>query len=232
MREQPGILEDHAAAPPLRRQGDAARGVQQHGAVQRDPPGLRPQQPGDGGQHGGLAAAGGAEQRRHPRLRRGEGDIEREAGPKRWRSATSQHQPRPSSRCIRRAINSASSSPASGEGEGDAGQPRRHRLAARGLGGAVDRQRQGLGLARDVGGEGDDRAEFAQARGEGGDRAGQDAGRHQRQGDGRGSGPAARRRAFAPPPPARGPRPPARAARRARSAGRTSPRWPAPRPRW
>ena len=76
MRQQPGILEHDAAAPPLRRDPHAGSGVQQRRAVQHDPPGLGPQQPGDDAQHGALAGPGRTEQRgdaRRGRLERGIG---------------------------------------------------------------------------------------------------------------------------------------------------------------
>ena len=65
--------------------------------------------------------------------------------------------------------------------DGDQRQPRRFRLAARRLQRGVDRQRQGARLAGNVGDEGDDRAELAEARGERGDHAGDDAGKRERQ---------------------------------------------------
>ena len=67
--------------------------------------------------------------------------------------------------------------------DGEPAQPRRFRFAAGRLQRGVDRQRQGLGLAGNVGDEGDDGAELAQAGGKGGDRSADDAGQRQGQGD-------------------------------------------------
>ena len=127
VREQPRILEHDAAAPPLRRHEDAAHGVEHGVAIQRHAAALRAQQARDGGDHGALAAARRAEQRRDTRGGRGEDGVQHEAAaaPVRigrprpeavpeinlerhqgWRS------PRPSSRPMRRAITSASRSPA------------------------------------------------------------------------------------------------------------------------
>ena len=54
-------------------------------------------------------------------------------------------------------------------------EPRRFRFAARRLQRGVDRQRQGPGLAGNIGDEGDDGAEFSQRAGKGGDGAGDQA---------------------------------------------------------
>ncbi|GAV35843.1 hypothetical protein ROTAS13_03522 [Roseomonas sp. TAS13] len=100
MREEPRILEDHAAAPLFRRQHAPRRAVEQHHAIQRDPPFPRAQQPGHRGEQGGLAAARGAEDRRDARCRRSEGRIDGKArhvrggGGKAVAQADFQHQPR------------------------------------------------------------------------------------------------------------------------------------------
>src|SRR6185437_7048774 len=60
-------------------------------------------------------------------------------------------------------------------------QAHRFRIAARRLQRRVDGERQGARFAFDVGNEGDDRAELAEAGGEGGNDAGGDAGQRQRQ---------------------------------------------------
>ncbi len=112
MREQPAVLEHHGAAAALGRHEDAARGVEHRRlAGQRHAPLARPQQPGDGGEHAALAAARGAEQRRHAGRARGEGDVEREARAEAVPQGDLQPHPRPSQPCIRRARSSAKSSP-------------------------------------------------------------------------------------------------------------------------
>ena len=65
MGEQPGILKHHAAAPPLRRHEDALAGIEQHTAVDHDPPRQRPHKPGNAGQQRRFPAAGRTENRRH-----------------------------------------------------------------------------------------------------------------------------------------------------------------------
>src|SRR5208282_190676 len=64
-------------------------------------------------------------------------------------------------------------------------QTRGGQVAARRLQRGVEREWQGLRLARDVAREGDHRAELAESRGEGGDGPGENSRRHQWQGDGR-----------------------------------------------
>ena len=75
-------------------------------------------------------------------------------------------------------------------------------IAARHLREGVDRRRQRLRLAGDVGDEGDGGAELAHRLGEAQDHAGDDAGQDQRQGDGRRTPSSGWRRACRPPPPA------------------------------
>ena len=47
MREQPRILEDDPYAAPMRRQEQSGGGIDQRGAVDRDPAPVRPGEPGD-----------------------------------------------------------------------------------------------------------------------------------------------------------------------------------------
>ena len=63
VRPQRVRLEHEAEPALLRRQVDAARGVEENALADRNRAGVRPLQAGDGAQQRGLAAAGGAEQR-------------------------------------------------------------------------------------------------------------------------------------------------------------------------
>ena len=110
MREQPGILEDEPNPAALGRQEHPRRAVGEHGPSHRDPPGIRPEQPGDGGDDRALAAARRAEQRGHAGRRRGERRIEHETGEGVVQRNRKRH--RPSAAPSRRPASSASPSPA------------------------------------------------------------------------------------------------------------------------
>ncbi len=78
VREQAAFLEDVAEAPALRPQVDAAGGVEQHPAVERDAPAVGPQQAGEHVDQRRLAGAGAAEQGDDAGRLAGEGEVELE----------------------------------------------------------------------------------------------------------------------------------------------------------
>ena len=75
MREQPGVLEDIADAPPMAGHVDPLRGVEQRLAIEDDPTARRAEQAGDRVDHRGLAGPRPAEQRRDAGVG-GEADVE------------------------------------------------------------------------------------------------------------------------------------------------------------
>ena len=104
VRKQPRVLEHAADAARLRRQVGLV--VEQHPVPQRDAAAVGAQKPQDGVDRGGLAAARGAEQRRHPG-RRLERHLQRQAGKAVAIGDGQAH------RAIRRARNSDTSTAAS-----------------------------------------------------------------------------------------------------------------------
>ncbi len=182
MREQPGVLEHQADAAAFRRQPDPGIGVGQHLAIDLDPAGIGAKQAGGDGDGGGLAGPGRAEQHGDAA---GEGTSNAMSIPSRRKAVAQPDRQahRPSAAFSRLPNHSESSRPMQREGDGDQGELRGGRLAARNLQRGVDGQRQGLGLAGDVGGEGDDGTELAQAGGVADDAGDQDAGGGERQGD-------------------------------------------------
>ena len=77
VREQRVVLEDEPDAAMLGRERDAGRGVEQHLAVEHDPPALRPDESRDRAQHGRLPRPGRADQREGLTTER-EGQLEPE----------------------------------------------------------------------------------------------------------------------------------------------------------
>jgi len=75
--EERVLLEEVADFPLLRRQVDPLFGIEQHAAVEDDPPGVGRFDPGDAFERHALAASGSAEQP-HALRTGGEGDVERE----------------------------------------------------------------------------------------------------------------------------------------------------------
>src|SRR5262249_1340039 len=104
------LLKDIADAAPVRRQRDPARRIEQHRAIDRDAPALRPREAGDDVDDRGLAGARAAEERRHPGACR-EAQVERE-GAEATRDLDLEDEARESRRPMRRARSSAKSSAA------------------------------------------------------------------------------------------------------------------------
>ena len=179
MREQSRVLEYQTDAASLRRQPDAGSGIGQHLAIDDDAAFVRPQQTRAGDNDGGFARTGWTEQHRDPWC----GHLERHVHPHRGETVAQQNAQahRPSMTFSRLPIHSDSSSPISARVSDTIDNSAAFDFAAWYLQRGVDRQRQGLRLARYVGSEGDDRAEFAEARRVGDDAADQNAGRRQRQ---------------------------------------------------
>ena len=63
VREERVLLEDETDASLLRQPVDPCRRVEEHAAVERDPPALGPDESGDRAQDARLARAGGADER-------------------------------------------------------------------------------------------------------------------------------------------------------------------------
>ncbi len=75
-RKQRVVLKQIPDAAPLRRQVDAAPGIEQHRAVELDMPAVRPDDAGNAAQRQALAGAGRAEQAQHAAVCR-ERDVQR-----------------------------------------------------------------------------------------------------------------------------------------------------------
>ena len=152
-------------------------------AVDGDAARCRPDQPGDDVDQRGLAGAGrpNSAVSRPPLSKR----ASSAKSPSRWRDVDRERHSivHPAGRRAAPAASEASSAAIEMAIE-ISGQPQRAGIAARHLGEGVDRRRQRLRLAGDVGDEGDGGAELAHRLGEAQDHAGDDAGQDQRQGDG------------------------------------------------
>ncbi len=190
VREQPGVLEHVADAPPVARHVDAPSGVEQGLAVEQDAATVRPQETGDAVDDRGLAGTRTAEQGRDA-VRGREGDVEIQRA-QAARDLDLEHQMPRTIRATGRASSSEAIIAAKARAIDTSVRRRAPDLAAGDLGEGVDRRGQGLGLARDVGDEGDGGAELAQRLGIGQHHAGHHAGQRQRQGD-RGKHPGPRR---------------------------------------
>ena len=175
MREQAAVLEDVADAAAMALARTRPRSVSTSVSPSMT---MRPRcgriRPATMSTRRRLARARAAEQRRHAGLRR---RSARRGGSCRARCSTSTSRlmsPRAGRRCGAPAARSRAGRSIEIAIE-TSGQPQRAGVAARHLGEGVDRRRQGLGLAGDVGDEGDGGAELAHRLGEGQDRAGDDA---------------------------------------------------------
>ncbi len=183
MRKQPRVLKHVADAPPVRRHVNACGGVVQRFAVERDDAAVRPQQPCDHVDQRGLAGAGRAEQA-------GDAALAFERGFKRefaelLGDVDAQHGQFPCRRLVARRANHSEAIRApiaitmeistSRAGGG---------IAVGRLDQRIDRRRNGLGLAGNVGDEGDGGAELADRLGKAEHHAGQYARQRQRQGHG------------------------------------------------
>ena len=178
MRKQQPVLKDHADAATLRRQRMKRLAVEHDGRL------ARPGQPRHGGHDAGLASARRAEQRHHTGRRRFEGNIEGEIAARPSGPNGERHPRRPSraEMPIRARQKLGEAQSCHRQDDGEQGQPCSLRLAVRHLQSVEDRKRQGLRLAGDVGGKGDDGAELTKA-----DRVAE-YGRHQNAGGGKRQG--------------------------------------------
>ena len=175
MREQPPFLEHVADPAPVPRHEDAARRVDQDvtpSIVTR--PCVRPDQPGDDVDDRGLAGARrpNSAVRPPPVSKRASSGKLAEPVP----DVDGQRHSISRRRLARRASSSEASSASIEIADRDEGEAQRAGVAARHLREGVDRRRQRLRLARNVGDEGDGGAELAHRLGEAQDHAGDDAG--------------------------------------------------------